>query len=452
MRWSLMARGKRILDVVSRRRFSWAGRLRPLAGSMLLGVALLLAGRDTAVAHDGSLLSIDGKAVESFRSAVSFLSDCDGTRQPPRCGGPLAKWSLTNRVVAMCTVQANRPAWLTPELFASTIRDAAARWGLAEAAIAIRYAGDCVPAVRLFHDQRNEISFDDARNVARGTEAAVTQSGTSWSPPTNPTVRTIEEADIVLADGFPSLEVCFLSVLVHEMGHVLGLGHSGDTADIMYPTYDSESPSSCKTQPSPAEVAAVQQLYGVNRAPTVRLIGPASVEPGATVSLLAEATDLEGDPLNLEWKQLSGPPVTLNLLGSTANFTAPTSAPAGASSVVLSFSVTAVDRYLHTATSTAQVPVTTQTTGATRAAVGIALPPTGFGLFVFTGGTGAQLLAASGCPAATAAFWATDASGTLVTYVPASTVALVNAGWLRLFPLGVPPSTALIGSCRRATP
>ena len=176
------------------------------------------------------------------------------------------------------------------------------------------------------------------------------------------------------------------------------------------------------------------------------------MEPGATVSLLAEATDLEGDPLNLEWKQLSGPPVTLNLLGSTANFTAPTSAPAGASSVVLSFSVTAVDRYLHTATSTAQVPVTTQTTGATRAAVGIALPPTGFGLFVFTGGTGAQLLAASGCPAATAAFWATDASGTLVTYVPASTVALVNAGWLRLFPLGVPPSTALIGSCRRATP
>ena len=70
----------------------------------------------------------------------------------------------------------------------------------------------------------------------------------------------------------------------------------------------------------------------------------------------------------------------------------------------------------------------------------------GYGLIVF-GGANAQLLSASGCPMATATFFATNASGGFVTYIPGSGVAAVNAAWNSLFPTGIPALTALIGRC-----
>jgi hypothetical protein len=71
----------------------------------------------------------------------------------------------------------------------------------------------------------------------------------------------------------------------------------------------------------------------------------------------------------------------------------------------------------------------------------------GFGLIVFGGGTATQLVTASGCPAATAAFWATSA-GAFVTYIPGTTIAAVNAAFLALFPSGnIPANTALVGKC-----
>ena len=71
----------------------------------------------------------------------------------------------------------------------------------------------------------------------------------------------------------------------------------------------------------------------------------------------------------------------------------------------------------------------------------------GFGLVVFGGGTSEQLLAASGCPRATAAFWASDDRGEFVPYLPASAIGAVNAGWMTRFPTTIPPSTALLGRC-----
>lgn len=72
----------------------------------------------------------------------------------------------------------------------------------------------------------------------------------------------------------------------------------------------------------------------------------------------------------------------------------------------------------------------------------------GFGLFVFGGGTTEQLVAASGCPAATSAFWASDASGGFDVYVPGARIASVNAAWNARFAPAVPPGTALLGRCR----
>ncbi len=71
----------------------------------------------------------------------------------------------------------------------------------------------------------------------------------------------------------------------------------------------------------------------------------------------------------------------------------------------------------------------------------------GFGLIVFGGGTNAQLVTASGCPQATATFYATNTLGGFVTYIPGSGVAAVNAAWNAMFATGIPSPSALIGKC-----
>jgi hypothetical protein len=77
----------------------------------------------------------------------------------------------------------------------------------------------------------------------------------------------------------------------------------------------------------------------------------------------------------------------------------------------------------------------------------INLPVKGFGLFVFAGGTAEQLLTASGCPAASSAFYATNPAGEFVVYVPGTTIGAVNAAWRTLFPGAIPANTPLIGKC-----
>lgn len=72
----------------------------------------------------------------------------------------------------------------------------------------------------------------------------------------------------------------------------------------------------------------------------------------------------------------------------------------------------------------------------------------GLGLFVFCDGTSAELLAASGCPQPTAAFWATH-GGAFVIFLPGTNVALVNEAWAARFPGDLLPGLQpLIGKCR----
>jgi hypothetical protein len=76
------------------------------------------------------------------------------------------------------------------------------------------------------------------------------------------------------------------------------------------------------------------------------------------------------------------------------------------------------------------------------------LPASGFGLFVYSGGSAEQIATAAGCTSdATAAFWATGPTGEFIVYLPGTSVAAVNAAWNSLFPSGVPANTPLIGKC-----
>ena len=75
------------------------------------------------------------------------------------------------------------------------------------------------------------------------------------------------------------------------------------------------------------------------------------------------------------------------------------------------------------------------------------LPASGFGLGVFSGGSNAGLVTASGCPTATAVYFVTNASGDFVSYVPGAAVAVVNAQWNAMFATGIPANTPIIGKC-----
>lgn len=75
------------------------------------------------------------------------------------------------------------------------------------------------------------------------------------------------------------------------------------------------------------------------------------------------------------------------------------------------------------------------------------VPQRGFGLIVFSGGTDAELLSASGCPIETASFWSYE-NGRFVLLLPGVPVPIVNAEWRAKFPNGVPSGTPLIGRCR----
>lgn len=68
-------------------------------------------------------------------------------------------------------------------------------------------------------------------------------------------------------------------------------------------------------------------------------------------------------------------------------------------------------------------------------------------LVVYGGGSNEQLIVATGCPHEGVAFWATNASGDFVAYVPAATVMAVNASWNAMFPGGIPSLRALIVRC-----
>jgi len=71
----------------------------------------------------------------------------------------------------------------------------------------------------------------------------------------------------------------------------------------------------------------------------------------------------------------------------------------------------------------------------------------GYSLFVFGGGSYEDLIAAAGCPKDTASFWATAGDGQFSWYIPAVTVAAVNAAWDELFSGDIPTGTPLMGRC-----
>jgi len=305
---------------------------------------------------DGVLLTLapSGAAADDLIEAqlLRFFTDC-APGDVGGCGGPPARWQRSSSPVPFCTFQPNRPPGVTAQQFQDAVQSAALMWNTIEVAVGVDYRGDCTSGVRWEHNNgRNELGWDDARLVISGSTAGVAR-GTWQNLPAFGAVtdRRFTEFDVVFKRDLSVPDRCLRSIIAHEIGHTLGLGHSDDPNDLMYPTFNPNDPNGCRSDASAGERTRLAELYGVNRAPTVRLDGPASAFAGASVTLAAAATDADGDSISYEWTQIGGPTVALTASQSTATLIAP-----DAVGSALRFRVTAADYFLHR--SSAEIAIT----------------------------------------------------------------------------------------------
>ncbi|MDP6606671.1 MAG: matrixin family metalloprotease [Dehalococcoidia bacterium] len=304
---------------------------------------------DGWILHDGGMVMAGAGAARDVAVPLKITFFTDNFGPPP------ARWPVESLPLAFCTYQNNRPSTITAEEFRDAVANAARVWNETGTAAGVRYAGDCVAGFRqVLENDRSEIGFDDSRNLVQGAQAAATLG--LWREFSSLLDREFVETDIVL-DQQPSESLplqCFRTTIVHEMGHALGLGHSDDRGDLMFPSFNPNDLRTCQTGPSAAEISRLQELYGVDRPPAVDAGDGGTVEPNAAMTLTATGSDPEGMALTFEWKQVSGPAVVLRSGAATTTFTAPATI-----GVTLVFEVTAFDRFLHPAVATTSVTVRT---------------------------------------------------------------------------------------------
>ena len=337
--------------------------------ALALAALLLVAAAPRAAQADGGEVSRDSGRLEYARDlavhdvpielAIAYFTDCSEVPgiSPPRCGSPPAKWVSQANPIAICTAHASRPSTLSADAFRAAVRQGARAWNESGAAVGIHYTGDCRLPWWSEGNGRNEIGWDDSRNIVQGPDVALTSA--IWESVYEDedrrvvTDREFVETDIVMDRDRVDSGACFASTVTHELGHVLGLGHSDDPRDLMYPSYQPGRAAACLLQPSPAEVELLRSLYGRDSGPSVDAGPDRAAGLFEEIVLTASASDPEDGELTFQWLQTGGP--ALSLAGDGASpelsFMAPPE-PA-----VLVFEVTVSDRYLHSATDRVAIEV-----------------------------------------------------------------------------------------------
>ena len=181
----------------------------------------------------------------------------------------------------------------------TAIRTALDAWNTQSGSSFVGQYGGRVSDTATANDRRNVVIF---RNASNGSALATTYSWWSGS--------SLVDADIIFWDGafhfFTGTTGCsggayIEDIAAHELGHALGLNHSGTGGATMYPSYSTCS-QALRTLAAD-DMAGAQALYpggssgsSPNTAPTVSIVSPTSgttVGEGAMMAFSGSASDAE---------------------------------------------------------------------------------------------------------------------------------------------------------------